>query len=1143
MRDDSRDRLPLAGTPSAADKPSDSQETPKSTNLSGGFGATLVWTKDVDLQAETPTSAAGFPGAGEGCVPNPSLVPGESYVRGEEIGRGGLGRILKAHDRRLGRTVAVKELIQERPESAARLLREAFITARLQHPAIVPVYEAGYWINGAPFYAMKMVSGRSLQEVIAEAKTLAHRLALLPNLISVAEAVAYAHSEEIIHRDLKPLNILVGSFGETVVIDWGLAKRLADLEDHTQGPAAPGASDLTVVGSVLGTPAYMAPEQAKGLPAGKGGDVYALGAILYHLLTGSAPYPGETGEQILQKVRAGTPPKSLEEQQPQVPRDLAAIVHKAMAVDPSARYPNASELAADLKRFQTGQLVGAHHYSTWSLLQRWIRIRRAAVTVAAILLAALAGITTVSFERIVRERNRAEARSHELILMQARGSLEHDPTTALAWLKTYPTNIAEWGAVRAIAAEAHEQGVAYRVLRGHRSNVDSAVFLPDGRHLISGGRDQAIILWDLDSGAEHVLGSHEDIILQVASSSNGKMVASASADKTVRVWDLETGQSRVFAGHGDGHVTRVLFSPDNKSIASAGWDQTVRIWNVESGTHRIFKGHTHQIWDLAFSPDGKLLASASQDMTIRLWNVATAEHRVLSQRQAPVKAVTFSQDGRYLLSCSDDTTLQLLNLESNQAYTLRGHTSHVNHGRFSPQGKILASASDDKTIRLWDLEGRLIRVLSTGQDAVVYLAFAPNGRVLASGSRNGTVRLWDLETYEPQVLRGHQGTISTLDFSPNGELLALSSWDDTLRVWAVPNRLAPMILASAPMRVLAYSPRRNLLAAGGDDGIARLWNTDSDERRESTQYLGKIRSVTFTSDGQAVAIGSEEGRVLLWDIATDQSRMLEGHSGQVNNLAVTSDRKLVASASSDKTVRLWDTSSGTARVLSGHQDAVYRVTISPDAKWVASGGKDKTVRVWSIATGEPQILSGNSQVVRSLAFSKDGLLLAAASDAVRTWDLATGRSRTFSGHGAGVVDLRFVGDRRLASGGMDKRVIVWDLESGENTVHEGHQDRLTSIALSPDETRLASASWDNSVRLWDLKSGESRALRGHRGRVNSVVFAPDGKSLASVGDDGSIRFWRDDLPFEPKELHAWMESVTRAEVRSLTDRKGAPHAE
>src|SRR3954454_717240 len=190
--------------------------------------------------------------------------PDRYHILGEH-GRGGLGRVSRAHDRELGRDVAIKELISRNEVDEVRFLREAWITARLEHPGIVPVHEAGRWPDGTPFYAMKLVSGRSLRDLIAERPTVDQRIGLLHHVIAVADAIAYAHGRNIIHRDLKPANVIVGEFGETVVIDWGLAKDLTASEDAevASGPFGTGPLEqhLTATVSVLGTPAYMPPEQ------------------------------------------------------------------------------------------------------------------------------------------------------------------------------------------------------------------------------------------------------------------------------------------------------------------------------------------------------------------------------------------------------------------------------------------------------------------------------------------------------------------------------------------------------------------------------------------------------------------------------------------------------------------------------------------------------------------------------------------------------------------------------------------------------------------------------------------------------------------------------------------------------------------
>jgi serine/threonine protein kinase len=347
---------------------------------------------------------------GDAGADHPELLAADPawYELGPEIAGGGMGRVLLARDRRLGRVLAIKVMRAETPEHLARFVNEARITARLQHPAIVNVHEAGRLPSGEPFYAMKRVVGRPLSEVIVAAATLEERLALLPRLLTVAEAIAYAHAEGIVHRDLKPQNIMVGDFGETVVLDWGIAKEIGAAEPAPAAAAGPAKAGpgFTVVGTVLGTPGFMAPEQAAGEPVGLRADVFALGSLLYLLVAGEPPYRGRSGSAVIRAVQERAP-APLGERFPGVPPDLVAIVEKAMARDPAARYPSAKELADDLRRFLTGQLVAVHRYSTWQLVRRWRARHRAAVAVAAVALAALLAGGAVAVRGVLAERDRA----------------------------------------------------------------------------------------------------------------------------------------------------------------------------------------------------------------------------------------------------------------------------------------------------------------------------------------------------------------------------------------------------------------------------------------------------------------------------------------------------------------------------------------------------------------------------------------------------------------------------------------------------------------------------------------------------------------------------------------------------------------
>ncbi len=322
-------------------------------------------------------------GRGDGGLVRPPPVDPARYHVVRELARGGLGRILEVRDLRIGRVVALKEILHERGGAYARFVREAAITARLEHPAIVPVHDIGRWPSGEPFYSMKLVSGRTLHDVIHDARSLAGRLALLPNVIAVADAIAYAHNQGIIHRDLKPANVLVGAFGETIVIDWGLAKELrGDGGDADAGaaatptPRAPASRRSPSRARVMGTPRYMPPEQARGEPVGRAhrrlrARRAALRGARRRAAVRERPRAARRGARRAARARRGAGADD-----PARPGGDRAQGHGAR---PEDRYPSARELAEDLRRFQTGRLVSVHAYSRGTLVRRWLRRYRAPV--------------------------------------------------------------------------------------------------------------------------------------------------------------------------------------------------------------------------------------------------------------------------------------------------------------------------------------------------------------------------------------------------------------------------------------------------------------------------------------------------------------------------------------------------------------------------------------------------------------------------------------------------------------------------------------------------------------------------------------------------------------------------------------------
>jgi WD40 repeat protein/tRNA A-37 threonylcarbamoyl transferase component Bud32 len=1091
----------------------------------------------------------------QGSAPQLPQVEVDRYDLSGEFARGAIGRILKARDRRLDRPVAIKELIQRGGDVEARFVTEALITARLQHPSIVPVYEAGRWATGEPFYAMKFVSGRSLADVISEKHTLQDRLALLPHVLAVAEAIAYAHTERIIHRDLKPANVLVGAFGETVVIDWGLAKDLArdSSAEASLPPSVPGLdASLTHQGMVVGTPAYMPPEQAAGRPVDERADVYALGAILYHLLAGTRPYDTGSSAQVIDQVVRG-PPTPLGQRQKAIPADLLAIVAKAMARDPLRRYATARELAEDLRRFQTGQIVGAHAYSLGERFVRFVKRYRAVVAVTAVALLILIGMGTASFQGVLAARDRAEhkqaeaeqaqhdaesarkqalERADELTLLHARTAVERDPNEVITWLSSLSPGFSHWSAVRTIAADARARGFA-TVLRGHEQTIDDLVFSRDGKHLITSSDDYTIRIWDFTASKPATLTGHTDEVWRLAISPDGKTLASASKDRTVRLWNMETNTTRLVLVH-PGPVDTVAFTPDGRYVLSTNrGDDVLRMWDVKEGTlARSFTSGLGQLGLLVLSPDGRYaLVQSLKKPSAQLWDLEHGTSRLLTHTNS-VTAIAFSPRGDLAATGSMDQTVHVWNVQTGVGRTLGEKLGAISCLAFSPEGGRLAAGTSEGQLRLWDLAKNTGELLGSHEGRINDMLFYPDGNLLATSSDDRTAQLWDLTSGHNRSLRGLKGAAFAIDFSPDGKWLAVASYDTTVRLFAVMadgNRL----LAETPvfLNTLATSPNGDHLASVGADGMVRLFEVASGKTvMLAGPAVAEDAQVQFSPDGRWLAVGGRDGMVRLWNVTTGQlARTLERHTGAVTTLFFRRDSQTLATADTTGEVRVWELSSGQGRLLYRHEHGVLQVTYSPDGLHLASGSAHGDIRVWDFSTGQPRELLGHEDQVRSLMFSPDGKRLISGSmdHTLRIWDLATGDSKIAlaSGNGVQRIVMSLDGNLLISSNVKDSTLRMWDGHTADKLgVIQGHQGDITDLVLSPDGRRLASTSLDRTVRLWDLATNETRVLRGHAARATGVVFL-DNEHLASASWDGSVRLWPDDLPTTPEGLRAWMKAI------------------
>lgn len=1084
------------------------------------------------------------------------VVPRDFYVIGEEFARGGIGRITRARDKRLNRIVALKELRRNSRYAQLRFAREVLITARLQHPNIIPVHEAGRWTTGEPFFAMKLVDGGSLEDAIDNAPSLDKRLALVRHVAAVADAMAYTHTRKVVHRDLKPSNVLLGPFGETVVIDWGLAKDLSDPKQvDLPAPASTDAVEAyeTNEGVVLGTPPFMPPEQARGEPVDERGDVYALGAILYNVLTGRVPYFEYHPRDIVSKV-VSRPPTPLLRLEPDAPPDLVAIVRKAMARDPKDRYATAGGIAEELDTFLTGGLVAAYQYSTGELLKRFVARQRAAVATGILGLVALTVGGVWSFVNIAEQRNRAEdarAKAEKLAMLEGEARLEAlrqldqsilngarsavglDPTYALGLLKRLGEPVP--GAAT-VAADAEERGVARQVLTRHAHLVEALSVAPDGKTLATADADGTVITWSATGKVGAIYEQPRARIATIAHAPDGTKLAGAGYDDGVWVWDRASGQATELTGH-QGPIRGLAWAPDSAHLATVAEDGA-RVWDLAAKTSEVRALPADRPLFAAWSRDGDRLLTGSHAGSVRLWSPDLGGEPVVLTHEGEVKAAAFSPDGSRVATAGSDGVLRIWSTAGDEEHAFRLQEEGVEVVAWMPDGRQVVSGGMDGTVRLTSMDGRS-EPLAHHRERISALAISPDGRHVAAGSWDRTIALYDRRTAGRRHLFGHRDVVSGLAFLDD-ETLASVSWDRALRLWPLGEERRRRIDAHAVgVKAVAYSPDGELLASGGHDDRVRIWDARTGALKTTLiGHTDHVFRVAFSPDGGWVASSSDDRTVSLWRPDGSDRRVLEGHKADVEELAFSPDGALLASSGEDGMVGLWRVADGEGDLLRGHAGPVLDVAFSPDGARLASGGRDHTVRLWDRSGESVATLEGHGGDVTSVTFSPDGKSLAsAADDGARLWSLAEGGG----GRGAVVADtagaelVRFSpGGERLAVSTARNTIRLCDASGSACQALVGHATKINAMAFTPDGACLISASGDGTLRIWDVGTGESRPLRGHSAPVFDVAVSPDGARIASGSGDTTIRLWPVDKPPRPDALMTWLDQATSYATEDLS---------
>ncbi len=1102
-------------------------------------------------------------------TPDIPLKTGADYELLNVIGEGGVGVVYAARQASIDRTVALKMLKPAGAKNAdqrEKFLSEAVVTADLDHPNIVPIYELGANEAGALFYSMKKVQGTPWSKVIND-KPLPENLEIL---LKVADAVGFGHARGVIHRDLKPENVMLGEYGEVLVMDWGLA---------IATPLFRKSATVTQTTSMGGTPAYMAPEMAAG-PVEKVGpqsDVYLLGAILFEILTGQPPHSGKTVMKCLMAAARNEIVKT------HYSGELLDIALRAMASKVAERPQTVRDFQQAIREYQS-------HSESLALLQR----------AEERLQAARVSKDYEELSRSVFEYDEAvelwdgndKAKQGGLLARLAYAEIARerdDLELADSILLDDEPSHAEFKAK--LQVEIAEEKARRRRLRAARRIMAAmaaviAIVITGGLIWVNHERGEAVAARDeantqkdkAEEAAKLEAVAKRDAVAQ-------KEVAEQQREKAEAATKQEAAAKRDALAQKELAETERMKAEVERQKADAE-RQIAQEQRLKAEEQKRLAEEQKRLAELATKKEeaAKLAqqkaredAEEAEKRAIRDRDRATdAEKLALEAKKTAETAKAAEEYESYVAriglaaakveeNAFGDVDLllegcpkALRNWEWGRLRYLCGRAEAtldaaaiVEATAVSPNSDRWAAGGQDGKVRLWQ-RAQLDQpplVINFGEH-VQALAWSPDGKTLAVGGTNAdgkVLRLFDAQSGEPRGdLLGHTDGVLSIRFNAAGTHLLTSGYDNTARIWDLKTMKELRALRGHSWWVWSaeWSPDERAVVTAGHDGKCIVWdlasaNNDKPETLNLfTGHSGPIYAASWSPDGQRIASAGYDQRVLVWDRAqakpfpfdklTANAAVpppvylpLVGHHGPVRAVKFFPDATgRLMSTSQDNTVRVWDTASGkTIQTLRGHSGRVSSAAFVDGSARILSASHDRKLKLWNLAGYEEvrvlrgQLFAGHADAILGANFSRDGKRIVTASRdrSAKVWNAADGEllATLAEGHEfLATTIVLFPDQKRFATAALDNTTRVWEIATGVEQYRLDDTGRAAVAAISRSGEWIVTGSTENKAQLWDALNGHHRRdLPGHRGEVTAAAWSPNDLLLATADSGGRIRVW------------------------------------